>query len=224
MGMLIVAYDPFIAPDQAHDLEIELAPLEAPLLVGGEVGLLEELGLGLVRLLARLAQQPDQPLPEHRRVINKAPVHLVKRIQPRGDQCSECLWDSQRREIALRHVDPVVFHEPAIGDEGSNRLNRVERDPVGPRHYRGHSGRRETWYEAGEQLAHRHAAALKQVDTAEDRGDTDLWMASWDGRENRRLTSGKESESSPRWSPDGRRLAFRNGRNGDWTVWMVAAK
>jgi D-3-phosphoglycerate dehydrogenase len=28
MGMLIVAYDPFIAPEQARDLEIELAPLE----------------------------------------------------------------------------------------------------------------------------------------------------------------------------------------------------
>jgi D-3-phosphoglycerate dehydrogenase len=28
LGMTIVAYDPFIAPDQAHDLEIELAPLE----------------------------------------------------------------------------------------------------------------------------------------------------------------------------------------------------
>jgi D-3-phosphoglycerate dehydrogenase len=28
LGMSIVAYDPFIAPDQAHDLEIELAPLE----------------------------------------------------------------------------------------------------------------------------------------------------------------------------------------------------
>lgn len=28
LGMTIVAYDPFIAPDQAHDLNIELAPLE----------------------------------------------------------------------------------------------------------------------------------------------------------------------------------------------------
>ena len=28
LGMTIVAYDPFIAPDQAHDLDIELAPLE----------------------------------------------------------------------------------------------------------------------------------------------------------------------------------------------------
>jgi D-3-phosphoglycerate dehydrogenase len=28
MGMLIVAYDPFIAPDQARDLEIELVPLD----------------------------------------------------------------------------------------------------------------------------------------------------------------------------------------------------
>ena len=28
MGMFIVAYDPFIAPEQARDLEIELAPLD----------------------------------------------------------------------------------------------------------------------------------------------------------------------------------------------------
>ena len=28
MGMLIVAYDPFIAPEHARDLEIELAPLD----------------------------------------------------------------------------------------------------------------------------------------------------------------------------------------------------
>ena len=28
LGMTIVAYDPFIAPDQAHDLDIELVPLE----------------------------------------------------------------------------------------------------------------------------------------------------------------------------------------------------
>ena len=66
--------------------------------------------------------------------------------------------------------------------------------------------------------------AVRRVDTAEDRGDTDLWIASWDGSENRLLTSGKESESSPRWSPDGRRLAFLSSRgdeNGSSQLWLL---
>ncbi len=66
--------------------------------------------------------------------------------------------------------------------------------------------------------------AVRRVDTAEDRGDTDLWMASFDGSENHRLTSGKESETSPRWSPDGRRLAFLSSRgdeNGSSQLWLL---
>ena len=70
----------------------------------------------------------------------------------------------------------------------------------------------------------RVAYTVRRVDTAEDRGDTDIWMASWDGSENRRLTSAKESESSPRWSPDGRRLAFLSSRgddNGSSQLWLL---
>ena len=37
-----------------------------------------------------------------------------------------------------------------------------------------------------------------------DKNDTDVWMVSWDGREQIQLTSTPDSESRPRWSPDGK--------------------
>jgi dipeptidyl aminopeptidase/acylaminoacyl peptidase len=49
-------------------------------------------------------------------------------------------------------------------------------------------------------------------DTVKDEPNRDLWMISWDGRRNVRLTSSPESEGTPRWSPDGRYLAFLSSR------------
>ena len=49
-------------------------------------------------------------------------------------------------------------------------------------------------------------------------------MTSWDGRETVRLTSGKDSESTPRWSPDGRFLAFLSSRrdeNETSQLWLL---
>ena len=49
-----------------------------------------------------------------------------------------------------------------------------------------------------------------------DKRQTDLWMTSWDGVTTLRLTTtATQSESSPRWSPDGRSLAFLSGRGDD---------
>ncbi|MBI2686142.1 MAG: S9 family peptidase [Acidobacteria bacterium] len=58
------------------------------------------------------------------------------------------------------------------------------------------------------------AYTLASVDPAADKRDTDIWMVSYDGKENIRVTTSPESETSPRWSPDGRYLAFLSGRPG----------
>jgi dipeptidyl aminopeptidase/acylaminoacyl peptidase len=60
------------------------------------------------------------------------------------------------------------------------------------------------------------AYAVKQLDRTEDKAITHVWMTSWDGTRTVQMTaSPKDSESRPRWSPDGRFLAFVSGRGDE---------
>src|SRR2546423_13581132 len=60
------------------------------------------------------------------------------------------------------------------------------------------------------------AYTVGTVDAEKDKRDSDLWMASWDGAEQIRLTSTLEtSERMPRWSPDNRYLAFLTSRGDE---------
>src|SRR5271163_36190 len=53
------------------------------------------------------------------------------------------------------------------------------------------------------------------VDTTADKRISDLWMVSWDGTQDIRLTYGTDkSASSPRWSPDGKYISFLSDRPG----------
>lgn len=67
------------------------------------------------------------------------------------------------------------------------------------------------------------AYSVTAVDSAKDKSDTDIWMTSWDGTQTIRVTSSPESEGTPRWSPDGRFLAFVSGRQEGkgGQVWLL---
>ena len=68
------------------------------------------------------------------------------------------------------------------------------------------------------------AYTVGTMDIAKDKRATNLWLARWDGSENRALTSGEQKQTHPRWSPDGKTLAFLSGRSdehGDDQVWLL---
>jgi dipeptidyl aminopeptidase/acylaminoacyl peptidase len=58
------------------------------------------------------------------------------------------------------------------------------------------------------------AYTVGSVDSAKDRNVSHVWMTSWDGAHTIQATTSNGSESSPRWSPDGRYLSFLSSRGG----------
>jgi len=58
-------------------------------------------------------------------------------------------------------------------------------------------------------------AAVTRYDLKDNKGLTDLWLWSADGKVQRALTTNPANDSSPVISPDGKSLAFVSQRNGD---------
>src|SRR5439155_793121 len=87
------------------------------------------------------------------------------------------------------------------------------------------------------------SSILKTADMEKDKVAGNLWLAKWDGSENRHshmetmpsrkidiLTYGRHDEFLPAWSPNGNEIAFVTKRGDDpdrtvnWDVWVVGAK
>lgn len=68
------------------------------------------------------------------------------------------------------------------------------------------------------------AYVVSQLDSVRDRSNSDIYMTSWDGARTVQLTHSPDGEGSPRWSPDGKYLAFTasrgDARNGG-QVWLL---
>ncbi len=68
------------------------------------------------------------------------------------------------------------------------------------------------------------AYVVSTIDVKDDKSASHVWMVGFDGKSDRQITSSQESESSPRWSPDARYLAFTSSRPGPTKgnqVWLM---
>ncbi|HEX3102050.1 MAG TPA: DPP IV N-terminal domain-containing protein, partial [Pyrinomonadaceae bacterium] len=68
------------------------------------------------------------------------------------------------------------------------------------------------------------AYVVSTTDVKADKSDSDVWMVSYDGKINKQITFSSDSETSPRWSPDGKYLSFvssRPGPNKGSQVWLL---
>lgn len=67
------------------------------------------------------------------------------------------------------------------------------------------------------------AYTVSANDLDADKRRSAVWMVSWDGNQDLRLSYGPGSDSSPRWSPDGKYISFLSDRPGDKNaqVWVL---
>src|SRR5713226_5896697 len=68
------------------------------------------------------------------------------------------------------------------------------------------------------------AYVVTKVDRAQNRRNSSIWMAATDGsRAPWQFTTAPQSSTSPRWSPDGKSLAFLSSRPAETTTGTPAA-
>lgn len=68
------------------------------------------------------------------------------------------------------------------------------------------------------------AYVVSTVEVKADKSDSNIWMASFDGKTERQITFSSDNETSPKWSPDGKYLSFvssRPGPNKGSQIWVL---
>jgi dipeptidyl aminopeptidase/acylaminoacyl peptidase len=65
------------------------------------------------------------------------------------------------------------------------------------------------------------AFTITDVDQTANKSTTQIYVVPLGGGETRQLTNDEHSSASPRWSPDGEKLAFISARDGESQIWTI---
>lgn len=65
------------------------------------------------------------------------------------------------------------------------------------------------------------AFSMSLTDVEHNRRNSDIYIVSTQGGEVRRMTTHEASDIHPRWTPDGRRIAFLSTRSGSAQIWTI---
>src|SRR5258707_4740215 len=65
------------------------------------------------------------------------------------------------------------------------------------------------------------AFTIADVDKVANKSTTQIYLVPLGGGEVRQLTNDEHSSASPRWSPDGEKLAFVSARDGEAQIWTI---
>jgi Tol biopolymer transport system component len=68
------------------------------------------------------------------------------------------------------------------------------------------------------------AYQVREADWAENAFKSEIWIAAADTGDCYPLTHSKKSSNNPRWSPDGKRLAFLSDREGKPQIYLIAPR
>lgn len=66
------------------------------------------------------------------------------------------------------------------------------------------------------------AYVVTSADMKENANDSDVWLVSTSGGEPVRLTTSKKNDTQPRWSPDGKRIAFASAREEKPQIFLIS--